>query len=122
MSSTGEASREMTLDEWVERLPEIHRARRELTALRAALREAQQEMRTAGHQAFEAMRMLKAAEQQLAGVRAALAAIVEEMVCHSDCDTVTGKGLGLSENILCTPKCTCGFANWRDRLARLGEG
>lgn len=31
------AAREMTLDEWVDRLPTPHRARRELAALRAAV-------------------------------------------------------------------------------------
>jgi hypothetical protein len=31
------AEREVTLNEWVEQLPEVHSARRELVALRAAL-------------------------------------------------------------------------------------
>jgi len=32
---SGDCQREMTLDEWVERLPEIHRARKEYAALKA---------------------------------------------------------------------------------------
>ncbi len=32
---SGESQREMTLDEWVERLPEIHSARKEYAALKA---------------------------------------------------------------------------------------
>lgn len=32
---SGDCQREMTLDEWVERLPETHRARKEYAALKA---------------------------------------------------------------------------------------
>ena len=32
---SGDCQREMTLDEWVERLPEIHSARKEYAALKA---------------------------------------------------------------------------------------
>ena len=38
------AAREMTLDEWVERLPTIHRARKELAELCAAKAAAEQEV------------------------------------------------------------------------------
>lgn len=28
----------------------------------------------------------------------------------TDCDVVTGKGMGLSENIIVRPKCSCGYS------------
>ena len=43
MSDQGQASREMTLDEWVERLPPIHGARQAYQQLREALTQAEQE-------------------------------------------------------------------------------